>query len=206
MKPHQMLLISRILKNYPIIHGFTTKIAGNFRSGNLDILASLFKIDQQNIITMHQTHGDDILTTSLKNKFLVVKTADCVPVIFYDPVKKVVAVCHAGWRGTLLKVTQKTIKKFGSDPKNIIAVLGPHICPKCYDVPKERALKFNNYVIKNNNYYLDLGKENVDQLKMSGVEKIERLNICTSCQNDLLFSYRKEGNNFGEQVGLIGMI
>lgn len=206
MKQSKKLLKSELLENYPLIFGFTTKLAGNFRYDNLDNLGKLFKIDPKNIITMHQTHRDDILSTKFKNKFLVVKIADCVPILFYDPVNKIVAVCHAGWRGTLLKVAQKTVSKMGSDPKNIITVLGPHICSKCYDVPQERAQKFKNYFNKNNKFYLDLGRENIDLLKTSGVQIIEDLNICTSCQNNLLYSYRKDGPSHGEQVGLIGMI
>lgn len=206
MKQYPALLKSKLLDFPNLIHGFTTKVAGDFRYDNLEKLASIFKIDVKNIITMHQIHKNDILITSLKNKFLIVKTADCVPILFYDPTSKIVAVCHAGWRGTLLKVAETTIKKFKTYPKNIIAVLGPHIGPCCYNVPKERAQKFKNCIKKNNNYYLDLGEENIEQLKRSGVEKIEDLNICTSCQNDLLYSYRYEGPNFGEQVGLIGMI
>lgn len=205
MMQSKKLLKSSLLEKYSLVYGFTTKNAGNFRYGNLEKLGILFNIGPQNIITMHQTHKNDILITRLKNKFLVVIVADCVPILFYDPVKKIVAVCHAGWQGTLLRVAETTIKKFRSDPKNITAVIGPHICSKCYDVPKERAIKFKNYIKIKDKYYLDLGKENMEQLKSAGVTKVEDLNICTSCQNKLLYSYRKEGKEHGEQVALIGM-
>lgn len=225
MKQSQKLLKSKLLDKYPLIYGFTTRVAGDFRRGNLDILGKIFKIDQKNIITMSQVHGTEIIeisdiykgeskvdgmVTRLKNKFLVVKVADCVPILFYDPIKEIVAVCHAGWRGTIDKIQQKIIQKMismGSSPSDIISIIGPHISPCCYNINSERALKFKDYVSKKNNeFYLDLGKANVEFLKKADVTNIEDLNICTSCQNDLFFSYRKEGQNFGEQVGLIGLI
>lgn len=209
MKQSKKLLKSNLLDKYPLVYGFTTKIAGDFRYDNLEKLGTLFSIDPNNIISMNQVHKKDVMLTKIKNRFLIVRTADCVPILLFDPVKRIVAVCHAGWKGTHLKASKEVIKlmmKTGSSPSNIIAVLGPHICAGCYNVPEQRALKFKNYIKKNNKYYLDLGKENIELLKIAGVEKTEDLNICTSCQNDLFYSYRKEGPNHGEQVGLIGMI
>lgn len=209
MKQSKKLLKSKLLDKYPLIYGFTTKLAGDFRYDNLEKLGILFNINPKNIISMNQVHKKDIMLTKIKNRFLIVRTADCVPVLLFDPVKKIVAVCHAGWKGTYLKASKEVIKlmaKKGSDPSNIIAVLGPHIGPCCYNVPKERAIKFKYFLKKNNKYYLDLGRENIEILKSVGVKKIEDINICTSCQNELLFSYRYEGLNHGEQVGLIGMI
>jgi len=227
MKQSKKLLKSNLLDKYSIVYGFTTKIAGDFRYDNKIELAGLFKIDPQNIITMSQVHGNTVgllgggpeglprgdrqfdgMVTSLKNTYLVVKVADCVPILFYDPIKEIVAVCHAGWKGTEQRIQQLIIQKMetmGSKPNNIVAVLGPHICAGCYDVPRERAIKFKNHIKINDKYYLDLGKENTEQLKIAGVKKIEDLNICTSCQNKLLYSYRKEGNKHGEQAALIGM-
>lgn len=209
MKQSKKLLKSKLLDKYPLIYGFTTKLAGDFRYDNLEKLGILFNINPKNIISMNQVHKKDIMLTKIKNRFLIVRIADCVPILLFDPVKKIAAVCHAGWKGTYLKASKEVIKlmaKKGSDPSNIIAVLGPHICAGCYNVPEQRAKLFNNFVNKNNKYYLDLGKENIELLKKAGVKQIEDINICTSCQNELLFSYRKEGPGHGEQVGLIGMI
>lgn len=85
--------------------------------------------------------GTDGMITSKPNIFLVVHTADCVPISFYDPKKKIIALAHAGWRGTAERVGQKTVlemkRVFGCNPRNIIAYIGPSIGPCCYNVGVE---------------------------------------------------------------------
>lgn len=237
MTPRTLLLKSNLLDKYTLIskkqacliYGFTTRLAGDFRHDNIKKLGKLFKINPKNIITMSQVHGSavgllgggpkglprggrhvDGMITTLKNKFLAVKVADCVPILFYDPHQEIAAACHVGWKGTLERIQQKIIQKMqriGSKPENIIAVLGPHIGSCCYNISSDRAKDFKEYLtIKNGEFFLDLGKTNISLLKKVGVNNIEDINICTSCQNDLLYSYRKEGPHHGEQVGLIGML
>ena len=191
------------------------------------------KLDQ--LVEMNQVHGvnigvvtikdrntimsqTDALMTQTKNLFLSVNTADCVPLFFYDPVKKNVATAHAGWKGTLGKIAEHVVKKLqalGSEPGNIYVAIGPHIGGCCYDVPVERAglfrQQFNDVPVaffSENRWYLDLGLANKLQLKKSGVLEvhIDAPITCTSCQNDLFFSYRKENKNtYGEMLGIIGV-
>ncbi|MCU9807014.1 polyphenol oxidase family protein [Paraclostridium sp. AKS46] len=134
-----------------------------------------------------------------------------------DPKKEAVALCHAGWRGTYSKITQKSIenmeKLYGTNPEDLVCVLGPSIGPCCYEVSKDLIEKFNTiitnrdekfYIIKESKYYLDLWKVNELILTSCGVKKenIVNLNICTSCNSDKFHSYRKH-NQTTKRLGMI---
>ena len=145
----------------------------------------------ERIITPVQTHSNHIEVVDLKTEYpetdgliltnsndtIYLKFADCTPLIFYDPVNKIGAVSHAGWRGTAAKIGVKTVEKmrvnFGTNPNNIITLIGP-----ATDLYKERNV--------------DLKKINARQLEENGVNKIDICPYCTSCCNDLFYSYRKE--------------
>lgn len=187
----------------------------------------------ENLTNNKQTHSDivniikkedigkikegDALVTNLKKTPLLVFVADCVPVAIVDPKKEAVALCHAGWRGTYSKITQKSIenmeKLYETNPEDLICVLGPSIGPCCYEVSKDLIEKFNTiitnrdekfYIIKENKYYLDLWKVNELILTSCGVKKenIVNLNICTSCNSDKFHSYRKH-NQTTKRLGMI---
>ncbi|WP_290062295.1 peptidoglycan editing factor PgeF [Paraclostridium bifermentans] len=186
-----------------------------------------------NLTNNKQTHSDivniikkedigkikegDALVTNLKKTPLLVFVADCVPVAIVDPKKEVVALCHAGWRGTYSKITQKSIenmeKLYGTNSEDLVCVLGPSIGPCCYEVSKDLIEKFNTiitnrdekfYIIKESKYYLDLWKVNELILTSCGVKKenIVNLNICTSCNSDKFHSYRKH-NQTTKRLGMI---
>jgi len=187
----------------------------------------------ENLTNNKQTHSDivniikkedigkikegDALVTNLKKTPLLVFVADCVPVAIVDPKKEAVALCHAGWRGTYSKITQKSIenmeKLYETNPEDLVCVLGPSIGPCCYEVSKDLIEKFNTiitnrdekfYIIKENKYYLDLWKVNELILTSCGVKKenIVNLNICTSCNSDKFHSYRKH-NQTTKRLGMI---
>lgn len=187
----------------------------------------------ENLTNNKQTHSDivniikkedigkikegDALVTNLKKTPLLVFVADCVPVAIVDPNKEAVALCHAGWRGTYSKITQKSIenmeKLYGTNPEDLVCVLGPSIGPCCYEVSKDLIEKFNTiitnrdekfYIIKESKYYLDLWKVNELILTSYGVKKenIVNLNICTSCNSDKFHSYRKH-NQTTKRLGMI---
>ncbi|OSB10878.1 toxin [Paraclostridium bifermentans] len=186
-----------------------------------------------NLTNNKQTHSDivniikkedigkikegDALVTNLKKTPLLVFVADCVPVAIVDPKKEAVALCHAGWRGTYSKITQKSIgnmeKLYGTNSEDLVCVLGPSIGPCCYEVSKDLIEKFNTiitnrdekfYIIKESKYYLDLWKVNELILTSCGVKKenIVNLNICTSCNSDKFHSYRKH-NQTTKRLGMI---
>lgn len=143
----------------------------------------------------------DALVTNQQNTAIALNFADCVPIIFYDPVKKVIAVAHAGWRGTVAKIGPKTVEKmiknFSSNPKDIIALIGPAIGKCCFEVGQDVLNKLKNSISGDyqdafSNFNADLKLINKIQLLDIGVEKIDVSEYCTSCQSELFFSYRKE--------------
>lgn len=161
------------------------------------------KIDENNI--GQRIDGDALITNILQVPLLIL-TADCVPIVIVDPINKAIGIAHAGWRGTYDKISEKTIEKmknnYNSDPKDLICVIGPSIGPCCYEVSKDLAEKFNtnlaNYaekfdIIKDDKHYLDLWKVNEFMLKGCRVKEknIINLQICTNCNYDKFYSYRK---------------
>ena len=132
--------------------------------------------------------------------------ADCVPLYFYDPVKKVIALSHSGWRGTVLGMGRVTIGKmkeaFGCNPQDILAAIGPSICKDCYEVSEDVAEEFakafpgkeNDLLLAKDNqkYQLDLWKANELLLIDAGIkrEHLQITDICTCCNPQYLFSHR----------------
>ena len=138
---------------------------------------------------------------------LNVMAGDCVPLLFYDPVKKVIAVAHAGWRGSLKRIAQLTVEKmknqYRCEVSNILVGIGPSISQKNYEVDDKVYIEFEKRFDnlsqiftesdQNGKYYLDIWEANKQQLISAGLSKenIELSNICTFEQNDLFFSARK---------------
>ena len=152
--------------------------------------------------------GTDALVTNLTDVPLLLFFADCVPVIFADPVTGCIGLAHAGWRGTVADIAQKTVQKmqeaFGARPQDIIAGIGPCIGSCCYEVDdtvynagKKHAECFTPK--GNGKYMADLPEWNRQSLLEAGVlpQHIYRAGICTECNKELFFSYRAEGGKTG---------
>ncbi len=163
----------------------------------------------------NNTDGDAMITTK-KNIPLVIKTADCIPILLYDKENKVLALVHSGWKGTLNNIVSKTIDKmidaYHSNPKNIIAYLYPSI-RKChfeieddvYSLFKEKIINIDKYTTsKENKYYIDLQAIVIDFLQKQGVNDIHDSKICTYCHHDKFYSYRY--NHTDKRNYLIGII
>jgi len=159
----------------------------------------------------------DALITKLPHVVLTILTADCVPVLLYDPVKKVVGAVHAGWKGTHMQITSKTvhnmISHYGCHASDIIAGVAPSIKKCCYEVGEDVAKHFlayeDAYEKKNNGkYMLDLQIINKAQLIEAGIveKNIDMSNICTACDVDTYFSYRKEKGCSGRFMSTISLI
>lgn len=162
------------------------------------------------VITPQQTHSDHVefvdnrleypdtdgLILTNTEDTICLRFADCTPLIFYDTKQKIGAVSHAGWRGTAASIGVKTIRKMKSNPEDIIAIIGPAISICCYEVSEEvrdELLKtVNNSSELYENRNVDLKKINARQLEEIGVKNIDICPYCTSCNNDLFYSYRKE--------------
>jgi len=158
----------------------------------------------------------DALITNLQGVVLTILTADCVPVLLYDERQKVVAAVHAGWKGTKAGIVAKTVQKmkevYGCDPADIVAGIAPSIGQCCYEVDKNVAEHFfdisESFTSVGEKFMLDLPMINEKQLLDAGIKKehIEMSGICTSCEVDRFFSYRKEQGCSGRFMSMIGLI
>ena len=150
----------------------------------------------------------DALITHLTEKPIAVLTADCVPVIVYDPERHVVGVIHAGRKGTQKRIVSKTISVlssiYGCRPKDMVMAFGPAIAGCCYEVDdlciapfRKHYQEWKEFVTVNskNRFMLDLLKANEADGLGAGILKdnIHQSGECTSCNNDRWFSYRREG-------------
>ena len=142
---------------------------------------------------------DGLILTNTEDT-IYLKFADCTPLIFYDKENKIGAVSHAGWRGTAAKIGVKTINKisanFGTKPENIVALIGAAISICCYEVSEEvrdtLLATVENPIGLYEGRNVDLKGINAQQLREIGVKNIDVCPYCTSCNNDLFYSYRKE--------------
>jgi polyphenol oxidase len=163
-----------------------------------------------------QTECDAVLTR-MRGILLGVQTADCLPILIGDPKSGAMAAIHAGWRGTAGRIVERTIADMtllqGVNPRDCIAALGPTACVECYEVGEdviERYKKEFGYWRKllvnfkeNGKAHLDIRAANVQQLNFCGFseDRIHVADYCTMHQNELFFSYRKEGKGTPSSVG-----
>ncbi|MBU1298057.1 MAG: peptidoglycan editing factor PgeF [Bacteroidetes bacterium] len=157
----------------------------------------------------------DGLITNSYGVFLTVSVADCLPVFLYDPVKKAIGVVHAGWRGSEMKIVSRAValmkEEFETSPSDLIAYVGPAAGVCCYEVGEDVAGKFDNeFVIRtySREPHLDMKLFTKDQLIKSGVKEanIEISDYCTICRADLFHSYRRDCENSGRMMGVIGLV
>lgn len=209
-------------------------------SENRNRLAGMLGIPIENILLPYQVHGDSILVvderffalpeekrilalngvdaliTDQPGYFIGVLTADCVPIIIYDPVRKVFTSVHAGWRGIVAHIVEKSITKmtdwFGSVPEDLFAGIAPSISPGIFEVGDEvgeefRAAGFDMTEISYRNFqtgklHIDLRMANQVQLIHAGVrpENIEIADLCTFSNPDMFFSARRQTIRSGRMV------
>lgn len=161
-------------------------------------------------------NADSLISTS-RQTLIGVVTADCLPIVLFDPKENIVGSVHAGYKGILSHVIQNTIQRFlslGSNPKNMLGYIGPSIGPCCYGVSIDRfelfKTQFSKYVAlkRSNGLFLDLQKSAQILLHNAGVtiRNIQIANVCTSCNNDQYFSYRKDSKDtFGVFATIVGL-
>ncbi len=211
---------------------------------NYEIICSAVGIDTANLVLSKQTHTNNVncvdsshrgtgvtlpsfedvdgLITNTPDVALVTQYADCTPLLFCDPVKRVIATSHAGWRGTVKEIGRVTVEKmvsaFGCDPKSIIAGIGPCIGQCCYEVDdpvynefaKLDYLKPDSIFIKkpNGRYMLNLVEANRQILLNAGIspENIDCSDICTCCNCKELHSHRATAGKRGNLAAIIQLI
>ena len=162
----------------------------------------------------------DALVTNEPGLNLVVFSADCIILLFHDPVTNAIGACHAGWRGTALGLPAKTVREmgrlFGAKPGDIRAAIGAGIGPCCFethdDVPDAMRAAFGTGVEtyiqpKGQKWTVDLKAVNAWRLRESGVtaEHIDVSPLCTACNPDFYWSHRITGSRRGVQGALIGL-
>ncbi|MGA9347671.1 MAG: peptidoglycan editing factor PgeF [Anaerolineae bacterium] len=202
---------------------------------NHDLICQALGISRGDITAAHQVHGSqvalvgpedrgrvlpvtDALITDASGVALMLRFADCLPVLLYDPVRRAIGLAHAGWKGTIGGIAAKTVsammEAYGSRPGDIIAGLGPCIGPCCYQVGTEVIelvkANFNHWQELlhpqgDGSLHFDLREANRRQLAELGVKEIEMIQLCTACRTDEFFSYRAAGGHTGCFAVVLGM-
>ncbi len=194
-------------------HGFGTR---NSVAWNQDAdLVSLSQIHSSECV--HVTAGQgrvgrgDALLTGTPGLRVGVRTADCIPLVLTDPVRRAVAVVHAGWRGTAQSIAVNAVRKlqelFGSQPEEIVTAIGPGIGPCCYEVGPEVASEFRAW-FPGIATHLDLPEANRRQLLAAGLaeSRISVARLCTCCMRDEFHSWRRDRQAAGRMVSAARII
>ena len=158
--------------------------------------------------------GADALVTDRPGLWLGISVADCLPVFLVDPVHRVVAAVHAGWRGTAGRIVINTVRKmterYGTVASDLAAFLGPSARSCCYEVGGEVAAQFDEKVVqrRDGRLYLDIARANADQLGQVGVpvQNMEISGLCSITEKELLHSYRRDGSRSGRMLGVMAIL
>ena len=218
--------ITNVIENYRII---CNAIGCDYRSTvwtrqvHGDRILDVTEADcGKGLLKPRQIEGYDGIVTNCPNVTLVGFSADCVLLYFYDPVKKVIAISHSGWRGTVKSIGSKTVDKmaddYGCDRNNILVGISPAI-GKCHfhvDTPVVDAFKteygwidefIENDTENDGKFYMDLHGINEKILINAGIKKenIENSRICTMCDTERFYSHRLMGDARGSMAGLISL-
>ena len=217
-----MIIALKELENFPVLHGISDR-----RINHEDFLRRL-GIAAAPLVRLEQVHGGKVAkigggagfskeisgadgaVTNVKGIALSVRTADCLPVLFYDPGHNAAGIAHAGWKSTKEKISKNVVEAmkadFGSVPSKILVAMGPALRQCCYEVNSEFLVHFPDSVVKMaHKHYFDLVGENAGQLITSGIsaKNIFDCGICTACKNDEFFSFRKEKEKAGRMLSVI---
>ena len=202
---------------------------------NNNLISNYYNLSKKNLITLYQTHSNRVLTinsidekkiyeydgvvTNKKNIILGILTADCAPILFYDPITKVIGACHAGWKGSFDGIIENTINSMvslGSKCKYIKCAIGPCIGKNSYIVGNEFYSKFIDKNKENRKYFI---QENAKKYKFSlvnfitnkilnlDIRDVSSINLDTYTNEELFFSYRrslhKKENDYGRMISTI---
>jgi len=204
---------------------------------NLKIIKEAFAIPEDSLVMARQVHGSRIIeiaddgplplpypecdgfVTARPGVALGIKTADCAPLLFIDPRRRVAGALHAGWRGAARGIAERMVAifrdRFSSDPSDIVAMAGPAVGPCCYEVDApvfdafaatEGMQRCFTRLDGKERWMFDLVAANRLQLIHAGLseENIFTADACTSCRRDLFFSHRAaQGQNEGRQLSFI---
>jgi YfiH family protein len=191
-----------------------------------------FPLVTSTVVFPIQTHSNNVAIVTNENKYSIFKntdalitntpsiligvlSADCVPILLYDPIKRVVAAVHAGWRGTVTEIIscsiQHMMREFNCIPNNIIAAIGPSISSTNFEVGDEVAIHFKDtckHIGTNGKIHINLWLANKLQLLEIGVleKNISISGICTYKNSTDFYSARRDGIQTGRLASIIGLI
>lgn len=210
--------LAQALEELPwLVHGFGTRSSSQWPPADADV-ATLRQIHSDEILLAEQGGSvgqGDALITNRRGITLAIRTADCLPVLIADPSNRAIAAIHAGWRGTLLGIVPKTVsamqEQFGSRPEDLVVVVGPGIAACCFEVGPEVAVQFSPFFLER--------KDLSGRTKIDLVETLRRQlgrndgrprqfaesGLCTVCHAGLFHSYRRDREEAGRMVSLIGV-
>ncbi|MFH1017187.1 MAG: peptidoglycan editing factor PgeF [Pseudomonadota bacterium] len=166
----------------------------------------------------YSSASGDALITAVPDTFLAVRVADCLPILIVDPIRHALGIVHAGWRSTLAKALPATVsvmsRRFQTSPSDLVVALGPGIGACCFEVSgaiaalfeQEIGLEKSEWKENDTSAYMDLTAINARLAQSMGVfpDRIWRSGLCTKCNADRFFSYRRDGRRSGRMVGVIG--
>ena len=197
---------------------------------NLQLVSNKINCNKDSLITLNQKHTNQVIhfknETSVENKLTAdaivsqvknvgigILTADCAPILFYDPKKKIIGCAHSGWKGALNGIIKNTVKKFNelnSNNNDLIAAIGPCIDKKNYIVKEDFFNKFisqenNNNIffekIDNEKFLFDLRAFINKEILKSGIKNVENLEMDTFSQKEFFYSYRRSQLNKEKDYG-----
>ena len=199
---------------------------------NLKKVCKKIGCNEKNLVLLNQVHSNkihcirkitkkkitgDSLVTSKKNIAIGILTADCAPILIFDPKKKIIAALHSGWKGAYKKIVNNTInnlKKKGCNVNDLIVVIGPSISKHRYEVKNDFLKKFIDQN-KNNKIFFNFSKKKIffslneyikNQLKDIGVKNIEIINKDTYLKKNNFFSHRRslknKYNDYGRNISV----
>ena len=206
---------------------------------NFRRMAKAIGVKEDDFVKAAQTHTANVHKVTLENKHeelrdvdglitdvpgicLVTTYADCVPLFFIDPIHRAIGLSHSGWRGTVSKMGQETLRRmqeeYGTASEDVLAAIGPSICQECYEVSEDVIERFKEvfdckywdelfYEKGNKKYQLNLWKANEIILLETGVRKenIAVTNVCTNCNPDILFSHRASKGQRGALAAFLAL-
>jgi len=208
-----------------LVHGFGLRFPGPRAAAREAAQAAL--VDSGEVFFLRQVHGCAVATppwteppdadarvTGQPGTLLAIETADCLPVLIVDPIRRRAAAAHAGWRGTVARVAQSAARAMvdaGSNAADLLVALGPSIGPCCYEVGPEVEAAFGPwgagfFVAGADRKHLDVPAANLAQLEEVGIDPahIDSVRQCTKCREDLFFSYRRDGAHAGRMISVVG--
>jgi hypothetical protein len=229
------LTVPRLRRVPGLVHGFGTAAWGP------DEVEAMAARDGYRAVVLKQIHSDavhvidagsverasssplrgDALATALPGVLLVVKTADCLPVLLVDEARRVVAAVHCGWRGTLRRILDRTLAllrdRLGAPPEGLLAALGPCIGSGCYEVGEDvrsafAAEGFSGALFRARpgrpgHYLFDLREANLASLRAAGVPPSNIVSdaACTHCEPRLL-SFRRDRDKDARMASFLGFL